>query len=313
MIEVEHLSRHYGQTRAVEDVSFSIPRGELVGLLGHNGAGKSTVMKMLTGYLQPDAGRVRLAGCYLDSQRRQCQRQLGYLPENCPLYPEMTVVEYLDYQAAVHGLGSAERPAAVREVIERTWLGDRALAPIASLSRGYRQRVGVAQAIVHRPAIVILDEPGNGLDPGQTLQMRRLLRELAQDATVLLSTHILTEVEAVCDRVLMMRAGQLVLDARIDRLTTPNGLRLTLEIPPARALPLLQGIGGVRAVERGGGDGGLYDYLVQIEAPATVVAPRLARELAAADIAVHALCPRRDDLESLFRQLNSGPVPRRVS
>lgn len=312
MIEVEHLSRSYGPTRAVDDVSFSIRRGELVGMLGHNGAGKSTVMKMLTGYLEPSAGRVRLAGHYLDVRRRQCQRQLGYLPENCPLYPEMTVVEYLDYQAAVHGLEAPARARAVREAIERTWLGDRALVPIANLSRGYRQRVGVAQAIVHRPAIVVLDEPGNGLDPGQTLQMRRLLRELADDATVLLSTHILPEVEAVCDRVLMMRAGQLVLDAHIDRLTTPNGLRLTLDLLPTQALPLLHGLAGIRSAEGAGADAGRYDYVVQIDAPATEVAPRLVRELTAAGVAIHALCPRRDDLESLFRQLNSGPVPRRV-
>ena len=191
MIEVEHLTRRYGETVAVDDVSFGIGRGEVVGLLGHNGAGKTTIMKMITGFLEPTAGKIRVDGKEIGCDTRQIQRRIGYLPENCPVWPEMTVIDYLDYQAALHGVAESERPAAIRCAIERTDLGPKASEVIATLSRGYRQRVGVAQAILHDPAILILDEPTNGLDPSQIQHMRTLIRELSETATLMVSTHIL--------------------------------------------------------------------------------------------------------------------------
>ncbi len=248
MIEIQGLSRSYGDLRAVDDVSFEIGRGEVVGLLGHNGAGKTTIMKMLTGFLEPDAGEIRIDGLDIATQRRAVQGRIGYLPENCPLYPEMTVIDYLDHQAALHGVGPDDRPAAIRGALERTELTAKATATIATLSRGYRQRVGVAQAILHGPAVLILDEPTNGLDPSQIQHMRDLIRDLAETATLIISTHILQEVEAVCDRVLILRAGRLALDQRLADLRAGSRLLLTLDRPPAEVGPLLAGLAGVGSV-----------------------------------------------------------------
>ena len=191
MIQVENLTRRYGDFTAVDDVSFSIGRGEIVGLLGHNGAGKTTIMKMLTGFLEPTAGTITIDGLAIGRDTTAIQSRIGYLPENCPVWPEMTVIDYLDYQANLHGLPEGQRKAAIAKAIRRTALKEKATSPIQTLSRGYRQRVGVAQAILHDPDIVILDEPTNGLDPTQIRHMRDLIRELAQTATVIVSTHIL--------------------------------------------------------------------------------------------------------------------------
>ena len=225
MIDAEGLTRRYGETLAVNDVSFTIGKGEIVGLLGHNGAGKTTIMKMLTGYLEPSAGqRARSMAWTWSRDAQAIQRRLGYLPENCPVYPEMTVVGYLDYVAGLRGVDN--RPLALREVLAATELTDRALDAIGTLSRGYQQRVGVAQAIVHKPALLILDEPTNGLDPSQTQHMRELIVRLARQATVILSTHIMQEVDAVCDRVMILRAGELALDERLSALK--ESARVTL-------------------------------------------------------------------------------------
>jgi len=172
MIKVERLTRRYGELVAVDDVSFDIDHGEVVGLLGHNGAGKTTIMKMLTGFLEPTSGSIKIDNYDIGVDTRAVQARIGYLPENCPVYPEMTVIDYLDYQASLHGLGEDKKSGAIARAIRRTSLQDKAAQPIHTLSRGYRQRVGVAQAILHQPDIVILDEPTNGLDPTQILHMR---------------------------------------------------------------------------------------------------------------------------------------------
>ncbi len=216
MIEVESLTRHYGGTRAVQDVSFAIGDNEIVGLLGHNGAGKTTIMRMLSGYLEPTSGSVKVDGTDIAAEPAAVQRQLGYLPENTPVYPDMVVVDYLEYAATLKGIESGRRMATVREAILATDLRDRALDRISTLSRGLRQRVGVAQAILDKPRLLILDEPTNGLDPGQTEDMRELIRRLARAATVILSTHIMQEVDAVCDRVLVLREGRLAMDQRLE-------------------------------------------------------------------------------------------------
>jgi ABC-2 type transport system ATP-binding protein len=212
MIEVQLLTRHYGNTAAVEEVSFNIGDHEIVGLLGHNGAGKTTIMRMLSGYLEPTSGSILIDGLNLASDARAVQKHLGYLPENPPLYPEMIVADYLDYVATLKGITASRRMGAVREVLLATDLMERALDPIKILSRGFRQRVGVAQAIMGLPRLLILDEPTNGLDPNQTEHMRRLIKRLAQRTTIILSTHIMQEVDAVCDRVLILRNGRLALD-----------------------------------------------------------------------------------------------------
>jgi len=248
MIKLEGITRKYGDFTAVDDVSFTISPGEIVGLLGHNGAGKTTIMKMITGYLEPTGGTISVGGREIAGDRRGIQREIGYLPENCPVYPEMTVVDYLDYAAALHGLSEHDRPALIAAAIARTELREKALQPVATLSRGYRQRTGVAQAILHNPAILILDEPTNGLDPTQIQHMRTLITQLAEKSTIIISTHILQEVQAICDRVIIMKDGKKVLDSRLDALQTEGRLLLSVESGSQEDDAFLRSLPGVRAV-----------------------------------------------------------------
>jgi len=309
MIEVDNLARRYGDFQAVAGVNFAIAAGEVVGLLGHNGAGKTTVMKMLTGYLEPSAGHASIDGLDVVADRQAVQGLIGYLPENCPLYPEMTVIDYLDYQAALHGMADADRPAAIRQAIARTWLQDKALDAIGTLSRGYRQRVGVAQAILHSPRILILDEPTNGLDPTQIQQMRQLIHELARTSTVILSTHILQEVQAVCDRVLVMRRGRLVLDARLDELAQDRRLLVTVDALPAEAEPVLAGIDGISGVAHLGGEPGRQRYALSLsgeDSAAGAAAHEVAYTVINNGLELYELRTESRDLETLFRELNEG-------
>lgn len=237
MLEVSRLTRSYGDVLAVDDVSFSIGKGEIVGLLGHNGAGKTTIMKMLSGYLEPNEGSIKIGGLNLARQTKRAQRELGYLPENLPVYPDMLVAEYLEFAAEMRGLHGQQQYREIRRVVAATEIGDRLTASIATLSRGLKQRVGVAQAILGKPHLLILDEPTNGLDPTQTEHMRKLIRELASEATVILSTHIMQEVDALCDRVLILSGGQLAIDARLHELHVSNRVLVSTSMPPDQARP----------------------------------------------------------------------------
>ncbi|MEM7216726.1 MAG: ABC transporter ATP-binding protein [Pseudomonadota bacterium] len=297
MLQAKNLSRSYGEFRAVEDVSFEIDAGEIVGLLGHNGAGKTTIMKMLTGYLEPSAGEVLIGGRRVEAQAEAVQAELGYLPENLPVYPEMTVIDYLEYAASMRGVAAADRPAAVRDAAAATELTERAGSLISTLSRGYRQRVGVAQAIVHRPKYLILDEPTNGLDPQQTQQMRELIRSLARSATVILSTHIMQEVSAVCSRAIMLRSGAVVLDERLADLTTTRNLvvRTDADLGAMRAA-----IGG-QVNEIDAIDGG---YRLTVDEASESVCASIARALFEAGARISALTPVTRDLEAVFREAN---------
>ena len=254
MIKIDGVTRTYDNFLAVDDVSFEIGSGEIVGLLGHNGAGKTTIMKMITGFLEPTAGTIKVNGKAIDADRKRIQQDIGYLPENCPLYPEMSVAEYLDYTAALHNVPEEERPEAIRDAIRRTGLQDKAMQRIATLSRGYRQRTGVAQAILHAPDILILDEPTNGLDPTQIQHMRQLIRELARSSTVIVSTHILQEVQAVCDRVIILKNGRKVMDTRLDELQSHSKLLLCLQGEGAEAV--VRQCDGVHAVSLVSGETG---------------------------------------------------------
>ncbi|HWK54388.1 MAG TPA: ABC transporter ATP-binding protein [Hyphomicrobiales bacterium] len=232
MLSVSGLSRSYGEFKAVDDLSFTIGAGEIAGLLGHNGAGKTTIMKVISGYLEPDQGRITVDNIDLGASPKLVQQRLGYLPENLPLYPEMPVADYLDYAASLKGLQGELKTAEIRRVVEATTLTEKFLSPIAHLSRGYKQRVGVAQALLGKPHLLILDEPTNGLDPTQTEQMRQLIRDVSKHATVILSTHIMQEVEALCDRVLILKAGRLVVDARLAELQRTHALALVTDLAP---------------------------------------------------------------------------------
>lgn len=226
MIEVRQLTRRYGKNTAVANVSFDINHNEIVGLLGHNGAGKTTIMKMLSGCLEPTAGSIQITGIDLATAPHRVQQQLGYLPENLPIYPEMMLADYLEYAATLKCIPAKDRLLAVRKVVQATDLSANILDPIEHLSRGMRQRLGVAQALLGQPRLLILDEPTNGLDPDQTDHMRKLIKHLARRATVILSTHIMQEVDAVCDRVLILSNGKLVLDETLQNLCCTSTLLL---------------------------------------------------------------------------------------
>jgi ABC-2 type transport system ATP-binding protein len=210
VIEVEHLTKRYGPVTAVQDVSFQVHKGEILGFLGPNGAGKTTTMRVLTGYMPATEGRVVVAGHDVFEQPVLAKRRIGYLPETPPLYPDMTVREYLQFVAKIKGVPPADRKKRVEQVMARTWVSDMAGRACGKLSKGYRQRVGLAQALIHNPDVLILDEPTAGLDPKQIIETRRLIKELAGDHTIILSTHILPEVSQTCDRVVIINKGRVV-------------------------------------------------------------------------------------------------------
>jgi ABC-2 type transport system ATP-binding protein len=219
VIEVQHLTKRYGQFTAVNDVSFKVERGEILGFLGPNGAGKTTTMRVLTGYMPASEGKAIVAGYDVFTQPIEAKRRTGYLPETPPLYPDMTVRDYLTFVAKIKGVPRAERTARVGNVMERTWIADMASRHCGKLSKGYRQRVGLAQAIIHNPDVLILDEPTAGLDPKQIIETRKLIKELAGDHTIILSTHILPEVSQTCQRVVIISKGQVVAIDTPDNLT----------------------------------------------------------------------------------------------
>ena len=219
MIEAEGLSKYYGEFAAIQDVTFQVRQGEVVAFLGPNGAGKSTTMKLLTGYLAASAGVARIAGHDMSTDRLAGAARLGYLPENGPLYPDMTPRSLLNFFADARGLAGAKKRERIAKIIELCSLGSVIGKPIGKLSRGYRQRVGMAQVLLHEPDVLILDEPTAGLDPNQIHEVRETIRKLGQSKTVLLSTHILQEVEAMTSRVLFINEGRLIYDGSIKELT----------------------------------------------------------------------------------------------
>ncbi len=225
MIEANQLGKRYGALEALADVSFTIGQGEVVGLLGPNGAGKTTLIRILTGFFEPSSGSVTIDGIDVESDPLAAQAIIGYLPESTPLYPEMLVQEFLAMTADLRGVERSARRSLISEAVWATGLEDKLTRPIAELSKGFRQRVGIAQAILHKPKLLILDEPTSGLDPTQVDQVRDLIARLSQSTTVLFSTHILTEVEQVCDRAIILLNGRVRADARLDALQkTPKVL-----------------------------------------------------------------------------------------
>lgn len=212
LVDVSHLVKTFGPLRAVDDLTFQVKRGEIVGLLGPNGAGKSTTMKVLTCYLVADGGTATVAGVSIDSDPVQVRRHIGYLPENAPLYSEMRVKEYLLFVASVRGLGRAKGKERIDWAVNACGLDAKYMSPIGTLSRGFRQRVGLAQAVLHDPDLLILDEPTSGLDPVQLIEIRKLIQTIGKTKTVFFSTHIMQEVEAVCSRALIINRGKLAAD-----------------------------------------------------------------------------------------------------
>jgi ABC-2 type transport system ATP-binding protein len=243
-IEVKGLIKSYGEQKAVNEVSFSVGKGEIVGFLGPNGAGKSTTMKMITGYLEPDNGDITVCGISVKDQPLEIKKKIGYLPEANPLYYDMYIREYLDFIAGVHNVSGPAKK--IEEVIDLTGLRQESGKKIGQLSKGYKQRVGLAAALIHDPEVLILDEPTTGLDPNQIIEIREVIRNLGKDKTVLFSSHILQEVEALCDRVIIINKGQLVADDSISKLyDSKKGQYVKVSFGQAPEKSLMESLSGM--------------------------------------------------------------------
>ena len=308
MIEVQHITKRYGRVTAVDDVSFRVERGEILGFLGPNGAGKTTTMRILTGYMPPTSGKALVAGYDVIDQPLDAKRRTGYLPESPPLYPEMTVRDYLTFAARIKGVPKGDRAKRVGWAIERTRLADMATRHCGKLSKGYRQRVGLAQAILHNPEVLILDEPTAGLDPKQILETRDLVKGLAGDHTVILSTHILPEVSQTCSRVVIINKGRVVAIDTPENLTArlkgAETLYVQVDAGGADVLSALRLVPGVTSIVEAGTHAGNGAYEVESERGRDV-----RRELAKAVVGhgwgLLELRPMRMSLEEIFLQLTT--------
>jgi ABC-2 type transport system ATP-binding protein len=313
VIEVEGLTKDYGTVVAVRDVSFSVGRGEVVGFLGPNGAGKSTTLRILAGFLGATSGKVRVNGYDLGDASLLARASLGYMPEAAPLYTELRVREYLEFRARLKKVPRAKRAASVERAMERANLREVSETTIGHLSKGFRQRVGLADALVADPPLLILDEPTAGLDPNQVREVRALIKELANDHTVLLSTHILSEVEATCQRALVIDRGRLVAQGTLEELSRgrrSSTLLLTLRDPEQRAAGFLGEQTGVVEVETLAGvalaDGYTRLRVTLAEGEAALNAgERLLRALVTANIDVASLTPETATLEQIFAELTA--------
>ena len=312
MIEVQHLTKRYGNITAVDDVSFRVERGEILGFLGPNGAGKTTTMRVLTGYMPATEGRAFVAGYDVFDKPIEAKRRTGYLPEVPPLYPDVTVREYLDFVSRIKGVPARERPSRLTEVMRRTYVDDVADRACGKLSKGYRQRVGLAQALIHNPDVLILDEPTAGLDPKQIIETRRLIKELAGSHTIILSTHILPEVSQTCQRVVIINKGKVVAidtpDTLIGRLRGAETIHLQVEGEPASVTSALERVPGITRVNPTERRDRLVSFEVESEAGRDVRSD-LARAIVSGGFGLLELRPMRMSLEDVFLHLTTEERP----
>lgn len=304
MIRIENVRRMYGDFCAVDDVSFSIGQGEIVGLLGHNGAGKTTIMKMITGFLEPTSGLITIDNDNLDDYANKIQSQIGYLPENLPVYPEMTVIDYLLYCAEMHNISNDKQESAVFTAIAKTQLQEKAREQISTLSRGFKQRVGVAQALIHNPKLLILDEPTNGLDPHQTQQMRELILNLAKDATVILSTHIMQEVEAICDRVIILNSGKLAVDQPLISLQKVDAIHVTTDATYDELHTITNTLNvNIQTLK----NDNISTFSVHIgdNADINTICKYISQHIIESGKNLYALSPQRQNLETIFKNIHT--------
>jgi ABC-2 type transport system ATP-binding protein len=309
LIEVEHLTKSYGQSRAVSDISFQVAKGEILGFLGPNGAGKTTTMRILTGYLPATSGTARIGGFDVFEQSIEVRRRIGYLPETPPLYPEMTVESYLAFVARIKGVAATNIGKRVEEAMRMTSLIDKRAELIKRLSRGYKQRVGIAQAIVHNPDVVILDEPTVGLDPNQIKEVRNLIKGLAGEHTIILSTHILPEVEMTCSRVVIINKGKIVAVDTTGNLTTQlkGGERVQIQVRgSAESLrQSIESVPGVLHVELDSPNGsGVVGALVESQQGADL-RPQIASQIVKDGMDLLELRALNLSLEDIFMQLTT--------
>ncbi len=303
MIEVQNLTKRYGPVTAVDGVSFRVERGEILGFLGPNGAGKTTTMRILTGYMPATEGKAVVAGFDVFDQAIEAKRRTGYLPETPPLYPDMTVMEYLAFVAKIKGVPPADQKQRVRAVMERTRVADMANRQCAKLSKGYKQRVGLAQALIHNPDVLILDEPTAGLDPKQINETRLLIKELAGDHTIILSTHILPEVSQTCQRVVIINKGKVVaIDTPgnlTDRLSGSSTMYIQVDANGSDASPVLNSVAGVTSVVESDRRDSLVGYEVMSESGRDV-RRELANTVVTRGWGLVELRPARVSLEEVF-------------
>ena len=311
MIEVEGLTKDYGARRAIDSLTFNANRGEVLGFLGPNGAGKTTTMRILTGYMPPSAGGAKVAGFDVVEQSLEVRKRVGYLPETVPLYPDMTVYDYLKFMADLRHLENADDR--IDDVLDIVHMIDRADGYIANLSKGLRQRIGLAQALLHQPEVLILDEPTIGLDPAQIIEVRSLIKEIGRERTVLLSTHILSEAQQLCDRVLIINKGKIVVEDTPERLQArlAGAQRIILRVAgdPDGLANMLSGIPGVlRVAEQ-------MDGSLECEsAPGEDVRPAVARAVIGAGYDLLEMRPVSISLEEIFMELTrEEPEPPEVS
>lgn len=305
-ITVSHFTKTYGQQKAVDDISFSTQPGQIVGFLGPNGAGKSTTMKTITCYLPPTQGSISVCGHDVLQQPMEVRRSIGYLPEHNPLYLDMYVKEYLSFIGSLHGLRGGTLGKRIAGMIELCGLGQEQKKKIGSLSKGYRQRVGLAQALIHDPQVLILDEPTTGLDPNQIVEIRQVIKDAGQQKTVIFSTHIMQEVEAICDRVIIINAGKIVADSTVRDLQADRkgAVRITVEFSHAIDSQILADFPGVQSVR-------LKDnFTYEILAGSTTDMRGSIFQLATQQHwTLLGLKQEANTLEDVFRQLTSPPAP----
>src|SRR5262245_29430096 len=310
LLSLDRVSKRFNGVPAVDEVSFTVDRGQVVGFLGPNGAGKSTTMRMITQYFEPDGGVIRLDGTSLTDAGREAKRRIGYLPENNPLYPEMLVSEWLEFIASLRDLRGPERRPAIDEAVAATGIESVYHRPIGELSKGFRQRVGLAAAILHRPVLLVLDEPTEGLDPNQRVEIRRLIGELGRERTVILSTHVLPEVQFTCSRLLIINRGRIVADGPVDELVSraKDCGRISVEASGSGIADRLAGLPGVRGVESRSTEGNRIRATVTV-AGTEDLRPQVFELAKASGWTLFELHQEAGSLEDLFRELTTDQEP----
>ncbi len=312
-ITVCNLTKFYGTEKAIDDISFDVKTGEILGFLGPNGAGKTTTMKIITCYMPPSAGTVEVDGYSIHEHSLEVRKKIGYLPELNPLYTDMNVVEYLDYAARLHGVDKAKLKQQINAMIEVCGLKEVRHKDIGELSKGYRQRVGLAQAMIHDPDVLILDEPTSGLDPNQIVEIRNLIRQLGRAKTVILSTHILSEVQATCDRVVIINDGKIVADGTPEQLQQEfrgaEAISLELKANVQNAMtdifPKLKGLSHVESVEYIGGMDGVYKFSI-LATKGSDIRESLFRQAVSEQWVLLELSRKVTSLEEVFHKLTKN-------
>ena len=311
-IKVENLSKFYGQQQAVKNISFEIKSGEVVGFLGPNGAGKSTTMKMITTYLTPNDGVIKVNGLDTGDEPIEVRKKIGYLPEQNPLYNDMNVIDYLNYAAELQSVPKAERPEAVKKMVKVCGLEDVKHKDIGELSKGFKQRVGLAQAMIHNPDVLLLDEPTSGLDPNQILEIRKLIKDFGKHKTLMLSTHILQEVQATCDRVIIINNGEIVADGTTDSLQRSFQGQLSIKLflkkdarfGKEKIISALETIKSIEKVKVAGDND--TSWMIDIAATkGTDVREEIFRKIVSMDMVLLELHQEETSLEDIFRKLTT--------